>query len=421
LSASIVKLRNRIQPYAWGSRHAIAELQGRPAPTAGPEAELWIGDHPAAPSCVIESVRAGSQLHASSEVLIPLSEWISRDPEGVLGSGERCRVPHLPFLAKILAAERPLSVQVHPDAEQADTGFEREESAAVAADGRSYPDRIAKREVIIALSRFEVLCGLRLDADVTRVLRDSSSEAARSLLADAIGNTADAARPACLAARLFRRIQDLPAATRESLLDELSVAQQPQASSGEHDEHHWVARLREEHPGDPLALAPLLLNLVSLAPGEGLAVEPGTLHCYLAGTGVEVMTRSDNIVRAGLTRKPVDRNAVREIAREHAVPARRILPVSSEDGLDAAYTTGIDDFDVAVLRTPEGRVVPRSGGRVSVLLCVAGSVAVQARPPGPSGVVRLDSGEAALIPACVESYELRGTGREPRVFAVSSR
>jgi mannose-6-phosphate isomerase len=421
LSASIVKLRNRIQPYAWGSRHAIAELQGRPAPTAGPEAELWIGDHPAAPSCVIEPGRPGSPPNASAEVLVPLSEWIARDPEAVLGSGARCRVPHLPFLAKILAAERPLSLQVHPDAEQADAGFEREESAAVDADDRSYPDRIAKREVIIALSRFDALCGLRPDADVTRVLRDSGSEAARSLLANAIGTAPDPESPACLAARLFRRIQDLPAATRESLLDELSVAQQPQARSREHDEHYWVGRLRAEHPGDPLALAPLLLNLVSLAPGEGLAVEPGTLHCYLAGTGVEVMTRSDNIVRAGLTRKPVDRNAVREIAGERAAPTRRILPESSENGLDATYTTGIDDFDVAVLRTPEGRVVPRRGGRVSVLLCVGGSVVVQARPPGPAGVVRLDSGEAALIPACVESYELRGAGRDPRVFAVSSR
>ena len=39
-----------IRPYAWGSRHGIAELQGRPVPTAGPEAELWMGAHPSAPS-----------------------------------------------------------------------------------------------------------------------------------------------------------------------------------------------------------------------------------------------------------------------------------------------------------------------------------------------------------------------------------
>ncbi|HET6192194.1 MAG TPA: type I phosphomannose isomerase catalytic subunit, partial [Trebonia sp.] len=38
-----------VQPYAWGSRTVLAELQGRQAPTAGPEAELWMGAHPSAP------------------------------------------------------------------------------------------------------------------------------------------------------------------------------------------------------------------------------------------------------------------------------------------------------------------------------------------------------------------------------------
>ena len=149
-------------------------------------------------------------------------------------------------------------------------------------------------------------------------------------------------------------------------------------------------------------------------------VEPGTLHCYLEGTGVELMTRSDNVVRAGLTRKPVDWNEVQEIASVCAEPARRIVPEIGPNGLDATYATGITDFDVSVLETPEGRVVPGRGGQVSVLLCVGGAVAVRVRPAGPVRELRLDSGEAALIPACVESYAVRGIARSPKVFVVSS-
>ena len=423
MPSPIVKLSNRIQPYAWGSRHAIARLQGRPAPTDGPEAELWIGDHPAATSSVLEGPVPdcpGSLPDATSERVTPLCDWIARDPEAILGPTARRAGPHLPFLAKILAAARPLSLQVHPGAEQAEAGFLREQSGAVAADSRCYPDRLAKREMIIALSRFEALCGLRPDAEVTRLLRDSGSEIARSLLAEALEAAQDPGDPACLAARLLRRIQDLPRDRCEALAAELSIPRPPEAEAGERDERHWVGRLCTEHPGDPLALAPLLLNLVSLAPAQALVVEPGTLHCYLEGTGVELMTRSDNVVRAGLTRKPVAPHEVREIARVCAEPARCIVPTIGENGLDATYETGIDDFDVSVLETSKGRVVPRGGGQVSVLLCVGGAVVVRARGTGPGSEVRLGSGEAALIPACVESYEVQGAAQNPRVFVVSS-
>ena len=35
-------LYGQIRPYAWGSRQAIARIQGRPVPSPGPEAELWL-------------------------------------------------------------------------------------------------------------------------------------------------------------------------------------------------------------------------------------------------------------------------------------------------------------------------------------------------------------------------------------------
>ncbi|MGH3828573.1 MAG: type I phosphomannose isomerase catalytic subunit, partial [Pseudonocardiaceae bacterium] len=46
-------LRNAVRPYAWGSRTAIAELLGGPVPAPHPQAELWLGAQPAAPSVLL--------------------------------------------------------------------------------------------------------------------------------------------------------------------------------------------------------------------------------------------------------------------------------------------------------------------------------------------------------------------------------
>ncbi len=160
--ATIVKLQNPIRPYAWGSHHSIAELQGRLAPTAEPEAELWIGDHPKAPS---------SALIGDCPVKLP--DWISADPDAVLGPQVRRRYgDSLPFLVKLLAAAQPLSIQVHPNPEQAREGYAREQRQGVPVDSprRSYCDPNGKRELLIALTRFSALCGFRSDSEVEQLL-----------------------------------------------------------------------------------------------------------------------------------------------------------------------------------------------------------------------------------------------------------
>ncbi|MHC4473979.1 MAG: mannose-6-phosphate isomerase, class I, partial [Planctomycetota bacterium] len=149
----IRRLRNPIRDYAWGSKTALAQMQGRPSPTASPEAELWMGAHPLFPSEV--EVDSG---------WLPLSEWIRRDPAALLGEETVRRFGgKLPFLFKVLAAERALSIQAHPDAEQARAGFERENAAGLALEDprRNYRDANPKPELICALTRFVALCGFR--------------------------------------------------------------------------------------------------------------------------------------------------------------------------------------------------------------------------------------------------------------------
>src|SRR6516164_3314030 len=148
-----------IRPYAWGSRTGIAELQGRPVPAAGPEAELWMGAHPSAPSGA-----AGTTLDAV----------IAADPDRELGPGCVARFgPRLPFLLKVLSAEQALSIQVHPSRAQAEAGFraENERGLPLGDPARNYVDDWPKPELLCALTPFEALAGLRTPADAAGILR----------------------------------------------------------------------------------------------------------------------------------------------------------------------------------------------------------------------------------------------------------
>jgi mannose-6-phosphate isomerase len=138
-------LRGAIRTYAWGSRTAIAEFTGRDAPTAHPEAELWLGAHPADPAHV-ETPTGNVRCWTSSPPT----------PRGQLGSAVREHFGDaLPFLVKVLAAEEPLSLQAHPSAAQAIEGFDREERAGIplSSPERNYRDRSHKPEILVALGR----------------------------------------------------------------------------------------------------------------------------------------------------------------------------------------------------------------------------------------------------------------------------
>jgi mannose-6-phosphate isomerase len=160
----LYEIENVLRDYAWGSTTAIAALLGR-AESGRPEAELWIGAHPDSPS-VARVPEDGSAT--------ALDALISRDPEHFLGAESVARFgPRLPFLAKILAAAQPLSLQVHPSLDQARAGFAREnaEGLAAHAPNRNYRDDNHKPEMIFALTPFEALCGFRPAAQTREILQ----------------------------------------------------------------------------------------------------------------------------------------------------------------------------------------------------------------------------------------------------------
>lgn len=297
-------LSGTLRPYAWGSLTAMAELFGRD-PSGDPEAELWFGAHPGAPSRVLGGEPA------------TLDELISRDPEQLLGR-ETVAVhgPALPFLAKVLAAGSPLSLQVHPTREQAQAGFAAEEAAGVdrAAADRNYKDANHKPEMIFALTDFEALCGFRQPEDAAQLFRavarlvESAGQPVPALFLQTASDLESGRPEGERLETVFRRLISGGDEVREAVAAAAAAVRSlPAAEKGGLDP--VVAELDEldgYYPGDPGVLISLLLNRVSLSPGEAIYLPAGNIHAYLRGLGVEVMASSDNVLRGGLTPKHVD-------------------------------------------------------------------------------------------------------------------
>jgi len=360
---SVHLLHNTIRDYAWGSRSALAELMGRPAPTPRPEAELWMGAHPGAPS----RLRAG-------DGECGLDAWIARDPARVLGAGVGERFGgELPFLFKVVAPDEALSIQTHPGAAQAREGFERENAAGMAPDApnRSYRDPHHKPEIVCALTPFEAMCGFRAVPEILEGL----GGLALPELEPALASLRQAPDRHGLA-RFFEGVMTRAPAERSRLARqaaEAAGAALERATGGDTDACRCAVGLAEQYPGDPGVLAPFLLNLLELAPGEALFLPAGELHCYLRGVAVEAMANSDNVLRGGLTPKHVD---VPELLRTltfgtGAPPVLRPREVAPGEGV---YDAPVAEFRLSVLHPTSGRSVPRRElGSAEIVLCTAGT------------------------------------------------
>ena len=374
-----------IQPYAWGSRTAIAELQGRPAPTAQPEAELWMGAHPSAPSKVERSAALAS-----------LDQVIAANPNAELGTEVATRFGgRLPFLLKVLAAQAALSIQVHPSREQAEAGFREENARGLKPGdkGRTYQDDWPKPEILCALTRFEYLAGMRTTADAATLLGALEVPELEPLIA----NLAAAADPGVLTTTLTTILSwpDSGSGAERAELVSNVVAGCERIAAGDGPYAAACAatvRIGSEHPGDLGVIASLLLNYGCLEPGQAIFLPAGGLHAYLRGTGVELLANSDNVARAGLTPKHID---VAELLKltdpEVAVPV--IEPRQLGDGIEV-YDSPAPEFRLYRADLGVGEVpLPGSGPRV--VLCAEGTAVLRSR----EGALKVAKGESCFLSA----------------------
>jgi mannose-6-phosphate isomerase len=351
------------QPYAWGSHTAIAELQGRPAPTLQPEAELWMGAHPSAPSGV---ERPGGRT--------TLDAVIAADPVGELGPlcadefGGR-----LPFLLKVLAAEKALSIQVHPSRAQAEAGFraENERGLAPGDKSRNYVDDWPKPEILCALTRFEVLAGMRAPGDAAALLKELEVPELDPITAILAGAAGPRALTEALAAILA-----WPDGRRAALVDEVVRGCAAVAARGGPYAAACAAAVRVsgEHPGDLGAVASLLLRHAVLEPGDAVFMSAGGLHAYLHGIGVELLANSDNVVRAGLTPKHIDVPELLKLTDPAvAVPVLEPRPLGGVLG----YDSPVPEFRLYRAELAGEVELPGAGGP-RIVFCTEGTAVLRA-------------------------------------------
>jgi mannose-6-phosphate isomerase len=374
-----------VMPYAWGSRSAIAELTGRPTPTEQPEAELWMGAHPMAPS----RVSRGSSLS--------LAEVIAKDPERELGVDvAKAFGPRLPFLFKVLAAAEPLSIQAHPSMEQARAGFDEEEKKGIPRDAgnRNYKDASHKPELLCALTPFDALCGFRAIPETIALFDRLGVRALDDKLAP-LRKTRDRAG----LAETFRLVMTTPELERMPIVDAVieacAVGGEPFAK-----EYAWAARLAALYPGDVGVVSALLLNLIHLEPGDAVYLGAGNLHAYLEGTGVEIMASSDNVLRGGLTKKHVDVPELMKVLDFVDGPIEPLRPRQIDD-VERVYETPAREFRLSVLdlKSRAGGVTREMFGP-EILLVTSGAATL--------GGETIGRGRAAFVPACLGKYTLDG-------------
>lgn len=332
----MLPLTGRPRQYAWGSREAIPALLRAPA-SAEPLAELWFGTHPGDPA---DTPRG------------PLTAVLDEP---------------LPYLVKLLAADAPLSLQVHPSAAQAAAGFALEEAQGIPRDAfhRRYRDPFAKPELVYPLTPFDALCSFRpvhatrafLAAVGVPFLLEGTD------LRSAVSRLFALSVPAC---------STLVAAVSEGC-ERLVSQHGPWRANA-----NAILRLATEYPGDIGVAVALFLNHLCLAPGEALFLGPGQIHAYLSGTAVEVMGPSDNVLRAGLTPKYVDVPSLLEVAS--------FEPVAVAPQIGPLFAPPVPDFCLSVLRAGEAEFAPPDQP-VLVLALDGGSVGSHELAPGAAVLI----------------------------------
>ncbi|MEV8601961.1 mannose-6-phosphate isomerase, class I [Streptomyces griseoviridis] len=380
------RLDNTVRPYAWGSTTALPGLLGT-APSGEPQAEMWMGAHPGAPS------RTGRGT---------LVEVIDADPRRELGPAATAKFgPRLPFLLKLLAAGAPLSLQVHPDLEQAKEGYADEERRGIPVDApyRNYKDANHKPELICALTEFDGLCGFRDPAGTADLLAGLGVDSLKPYVDLLRARPEDAALREVLTAVLTADPEDMRHTVTETAAAcaHLGGAYAPYADIA----HHY--------PGDPGVIAAMLLNHVRLQPGEALFLGAGIPHAYLNGLGVEIMANSDNVLRCGLTPKHVDVPELLRVVRFEAGDAGVLRPEAAPDG-EEVYATPIDEFRLSRYVLPEGAAAhDLTRDTPQILLCTAGTVR--------AGEHELTPGHSVFVPAG-EKAEVSGAGTVFRATVV---
>ena len=390
----MIRLDNPTQHYGWGSTTSIPDLLGLPA-TSEPVAELWMGAHRSAPSHV--TTGAGES---------GLDALIANDAGVLMGADVVAQFGTvLPYLLKIIAAQSPLSLQVHPDIMAARRGYAAENAAGIPVDAphRSYRDGNHKPELIYALTPLDALCGFRTPRRAAQLLSDLDAPLAQRL------SELLTAQPSSTGVRAaFTQLLEPGTRPMPDEVGEVVAACAARLADGSPSPlaDRIVALLADAYPGDPGVVTSLLLNPVTLLPAEAMFIPAGCVHAYLHGMGVEIMASSDNVLRAGLTPKHVDVDELLRTVDYLPAPPIRIVPEIFH-GATRVFCTPVEDFELSVTTVDDDVDHPMPGRGPRILLCLDGYLTVAS---SRDESITLNKGESLFAPASDGELLARGRG-----------
>ncbi|KAI0360760.1 mannose-6-phosphate isomerase [Trametes cingulata] len=398
--ASVFKIIPTTQQYDWGkiglsskvAQYAAAcKLPGFTLDENAPYAELWMGTHHSSPS----------RLASTQE---PLSAHLAAHPE-LVGARvvERFRAAgaaegNLPFLFKVLAIGKALSIQTHPDKAMAERLHQERPDV--------YKDANHKPEMALALTPFQALCGflpLPRIAEFLAAVPEFAALVPPGIISQfyTAAASADPTGPREKAALkdVFSAVMTADPDVFRPQLERL-VRRYEEAEEGEEgrakvheverEVRELVLRLHGQFPGDIGVFCAFMLNHLTLEPGQAIFLAAGEPHAYVSGDIVECMATSDNVIRAGLTPKLRDvPNLVAGLtyaaapAHAHLVPpvafaaaehsalydppipefsvVRTVLGASREEKEREERHPGVDGPSIAIVTEGRGEVVWTEG------------------------------------------------------------
>lgn len=384
-------MKNIVQEYAWGSYTAIPELLGNVSPAKTPQAELWMGAHPKAPSMV--------KCDGNWKSLL---ELIEKNPLDILGEKVAEKFDNsLPYLFKVLAAAKPLSIQAHPSRDQAKRGFERENRVGIPIDAynRNYKDDNHKPECICALSLLWALNGFRKISDIVGLMEKICPKGLKNELDNLRGE------PNSLGLKnFFQAMMTMDRDRQKQIIaDAITSAQK---FIDDDQAYKWMIDLHREYPADIGIFSPVLLNLICLKPGQAMYLRAGELHAYIDGVGIEIMANSDNVLRGGLTPKHVDVPELLKVLNFEEREVDILIPEESNN-YESIYSSSAEEFILSVISVKEGIIYNSPLDRsVEILLCTEGNATVF--DSGENDKIDIAGGRSVIIPAIVEKYSIEG-------------
>lgn len=393
---ALIKLDNVIQNYPWGSRSSIGTLFGYPNPNNEPQAELWMGIHPNGCSKCAETGEA-------------LSAIINKDKQAKLGTKTVEKFGDLPYLFKVLAANTPLSIQVHPSKKNAKIGFDRENKKGIALNAaeRNYKDPNHKPELVYALTPYKAMNGFRPITTIIELFEAFEIEALQSLLTELKEHNNSLGLK-----QFFSQLMQLSGDTKKHALEQLYLAHNKNFDHSLFDEVNQYSREFRQYYNDDIGLfSPLLLNTIELQPGEAMFLFAETPHAYVQGTGLEIMANSDNVLRAGLTPKYIDVPELISNTRFQSITPSdiKLKPEPIEQGVH--FPIPVEDFGFEVLdATGQPQTTELTSGEI--LFCIKGNMTVSSS----NKVLSLTAGESIFIGFDEIKYQFEGNGTFARAF-----